>query len=541
MSRVPPSKRRRGPAAPSVVEPRSNERQLDADWSRAETATPPGPDRPTVARRRALTTASHEIRTPLAAIVGLADLLGAEPLTPAQQALARAIGVSGRALLSLVDDLLDVSRAELGRLRLLPEPTTLAPFLEDIVELIAPRAYAKGLELALTVVGPLPAEVTIDAGRLRQVLLNLIGNAVKFTQSGGVELAVAARARRRGLVRLDFAVTDTGPGIAAADQARIFSAFEQAETAGADRRDGVGLGLAICRAIVDAMGGAIHLDSAPGEGARFAFTLDLPASAPAASPSGVAGRAVLVLAPGRFEPAAWQRGLDDAGADALVVETVWDARRALTARAFDALLVDHSAGLDAVAALNDIGPERPPAFVALGPADRPALPRFLGGGFAGHFVKPIRHAAFARVLGRLFEARPQDAARAASPTAARLPLSVLVAEDDEISALLARTLLLHLGARPHVVGDGSAALAAWRAAAATAEPFDLALIDQQLPGLDGPELIAALRANPGGNGARIVAVTADANPEAAAAARAAGADLCLVKPIDADALVAAAG
>lgn len=538
MSRMPPSRRRRGPAATPAVAPRPNEHELDVDWARAESAVdaPLGPG-----RREALTTASHEIRTPLAAIVGLADLLGAETLTPAQAALVRAIGVSGRSLLSLVDDILDISRADLGRLRLAPEPTALAPFLEDVVELIAPRAHAKGLELALSVTGRLPAEVMVDAGRLRQVLLNLIGNAVKFTTIGGVELAVAAGPRRRGLVRLAIAVNDSGPGIAAADQARVFAAFEQAADAGASRRDGVGLGLAIARAIVEVMGGTLRLDSTPGAGARFAFTLDLPASAPPAQPRRLAGRAVLVLAPGRFEPAAWCRALGDAGAEALAVDTVWDARRALVARRFDVMLVDHSAALDAAAVLNDIGPDRPPALVALGPADRPALPRFLGAGFAGHLVKPIRAATFARVLGRVLEASPQEATDTATPAPPRLPLSVLVVEDDEISALLARTLLLHLGARPHVVADGPAALAAWTAASAAGSPYDLALVDQHLPGLDGPATIAALRGAPGGSGARIVAVTAEPGPEAAAAARDAGADRCLVKPLDADTLVAAAG
>lgn len=537
---------------------RRSESDLDVAWSRTEifpnlapgpqakTGNEPGDDLGAdgahlVGRRRALTTASHEIRTPLAAIVGLADLLVAEPLTPAQSALARGIGVSGRALLSLVDDLLDLSRADLGRLRLAPEPTPLAAFLEDVVELIAPRAHAKGLELALTRIGPWPATVTVDAGRLRQVLLNLLGNAVKFTMVGGVELAVAAAPRRRGIVRLDIAVTDTGPGIAAADQARIFTAFEQADGAGAARREGVGLGLALCRAIVDAMGGAIHLDSVPGEGARFGFRLDLPAKAAPPAGTELAGRAILVLAPGRFEPAAWRRGLSAAGAAATLAETVWDARRALAAGRFDLLVVDQSPSMNAIAALNDIGSERPPAVVALGPADRPALPRYVGAGFVGHLIKPIRHASLARVLSRIVAAQPLEVAATGAPALARLPLSVLVAEDDDISALLARTLLLRLGARPEIVADGAAAVAAWTAAIAAGRPHDLALIDQQLPGLDGPATIAALRAAPGGAALRIVAVTADPSAETAQAARAAGADLCLVKPLDVDALIEIAG
>lgn len=531
MSRLPPRTRR-------AARPHSSERDLDADWSRADlggTSASGGAQ-----RRGALTTASHEIRTPLAAIVGLADLLAAETLTPAQAALVRAIGVSGRGLLSLVDDLLDVSRADLGRLGLSPEPTSPRALLEDVVELIAPRAHAKGLELALSLAGPLPAEVTVDAGRLRQVLMNLVGNAVKFTASGGVELAVVAHTRRRGLARLDISVSDTGPGIAEADQARVFAAFEQAGDTQPGRRDGVGLGLAIARGIVEAMGGILRLDSALGKGARFAFTLDLPATSPTSpAMADLAGRAVLTLSPGRFEPAAWAGALARAGATMEHVETVWDARRALTARAFDLMLIDHSATGDAVAMLADIGPERPPALVVLGPADRGGVARFLAAGFAGHLVKPIRQAAFARVLGPVLAARPVEATNTATPPLARLPRSVLVVEDDEISALLARTLLLHLGARVDVVGDGLAALATWRAAVDEGAPYDVILVDQHLPGLDGPDTIAALRAEAGA--ARIVAISADPGQEAADIARAAGADACLVKPLDADALVAAAG
>jgi CheY-like chemotaxis protein len=521
------------PAAP----PRPDEGVLDADWARHDAA---GAGQR--AGRHAVATVSHEIRTPLAAIVGLADLLAVEALTPSQAALVRAIGVSGRSLLSLVDDLLDVTRADAGRLVLRPAPTPLVGLLEDLTELIAPRAQAKGLELALSVAGPLPATVTVDADRLRQILLNLIGNAVKFTERGGVELSVAARVAGRGRWRLAFTVTDTGPGIDPDDEARVFAAFEQLGAAG-NRAGGVGLGLAIARALTEAMGGRIRLlrRRAAG-GARFAVDLTLPGEPPVPpSPPRLVGRAVLLVAAGRFEPTVWSRAVAGLGATVDRVETVWDARQALGRRRYDALLVDNAGGVEAVDLIGAIGPDHPPAVVMVSAADRPLLGHLTAAGFAGHLTKPVRRAAFERVLPAVIEARALDSVRPSATRAGRLPLSVLVAEDDEIAALLARTLLMHLGARPEIVTDGPAALAAWRAAAAAGRPHDLALIDLQLPRLDGTEVIRALRADPAATALRILAMSADPGRDAADAARQAGADDCLVKPLDPDTLVAAAG
>jgi CheY-like chemotaxis protein/nitrogen-specific signal transduction histidine kinase len=517
----------------------SEEHLLDEDWLAREADELRRARAANDQRARFLATASHEIRTPLAAMIGLADLLLGEPLTPAQMTYAHAIRTSGEALMSLVDDVLDVSRIEAGRLDLKPSPTDVAPLLESLIELVAPRAQAKGLELALRMTQTLPS-VAVDAGRLRQVLLNLVGNAVKFTEVGGVELAVACEAAPEGIARLRFTVTDTGPGVAEADQARIFCEYEQAESGPARRHGGTGLGLPIAAAIVEAMGGRIALSSRPGGGAAFTFALDLPRLGEATTQPLLAGQRLLILSPTRFEAPALADALGLVGAEAIVAESLWDARQALAQKRFDSLLIDHGDD-EAARVLAELGDITPPAIVMIRPADRQDLPRLKAAGFIGHLVKPVRSASLVKVV----EARLRDGevASDAAPIPAstgRLDADILMAEDDDINALLGRTLLARLGARVDVVGDGEAAIAAARARLASGRPYDLVLMDMHMPGMDGAEAIAVLRGLDSARRMRILALTADPTGATEEAALAAGADGRLLKPLDAAALLAAA-
>jgi hypothetical protein len=369
------------------------------------------------ARRRFLAMVSHEIRTPL----GMTDLLLDTPLTPEQSTYAKAVKSSGEALARLIEDILDFSKIEAGRLDLDIKPFALRPLVEDVVELLAPRAHDKGIEIA-AYVDDAPARRFIgDATRLRQVLLNLVGNAIKFTETGGVAIAVEPAPDGA----LTFRIRDTGIGVAPELQGRIFEEFEQGEGGAGRRFGGTGLGLAISKRLVGAMGGEISLDSTPGQGATFTCTIALPpaetaaADAAADTSSDLAGAAVLIVAPGPIEAPLMAQQLRAWGVRTSIAATAAAAEQSLREDRFDAVIVDGALGRGAVDQLGAlIRCAEASAIVLIGPRDRDEIPAYRNAGFA-YLVKPVRAGSLATRLGA---AVPTPvAAPAATPSASPGP------------------------------------------------------------------------------------------------------------------------
>ncbi len=510
------------------------------------------------AKSRFLATVSHEIRTPLNGILGIVDLLHGTPLDREQLAYMEALKTSGQALATLIDEILDFSRIEAGKLVLGAEPFDLSLLMEGVVELLAPRAQDKGIEIAAFVDPALPRRIVGDPVRLRQVLTNLAGNAVKFTDEGGVGLRVDRL--EDGLLR--FSVSDTGPGVPFDRRHAIFEEFEQADGTTTRRHGGTGLGLAISRRIVDRMGSALGLQDRPGGGSIFGFDVRLDASQDAedksvSKPIRLDERRALIAAHSTFQAPFLAARLESMGAAVGSLTEEAAILGHLQGRpASDLVFIDCALGQAVAERLRDAARQAGARqiFLLFSPYERRAFGQKLVEGFDGWLVKPVRAKSLAarlagetpapvrRTLDHDVIQKPVPAFRHHAsgqeplPAGGRPTPRVLLAEDNEINALVAMNYLGRLGAQAVHASNGRSALDLALSAMRGETPrFDAILMDVSMPELDGLEVARRLRiAEAKGNfgRTRIVALTAHAFAEDRTAFLQAGMDDVLIKPID---------
>ena len=472
---------------------------------------------------------SHEIRTPMNAIVGLARLLEEAPLGRRERAHLAHIRQASGALLGILNDLLDYAQTDAGQLVLEQRPLELDATLQGIVVLTAPGARAKGLETVFAVAPEVPRLLRGDPTRLEQVLLNLVGNAVKFTDSGEIVLSVGVATRSPGRVRLRFAVLDTGIGIAAGDQARLFEPFSQGDSAAGRKHGGVGLGLSIARRLVALMGGSLAVESSAGLGSTFHFEADFgDLDAPALPDAAAAAAApALVFVPAARCAAALADALRSAGWEPACVSDAAGARAALERGPYALLCAD--AGAAGLAAL----PALPPTVLLVPDAtmDAPALPAAPRLALLG---KPFTRTALVAAIREAQGSAPPELPQPPALEARLASLRVLVVEDNAINQEVATYVLTHAGALVTVAGDGAQALALLGSADT---PFDAVLMDLQMPVMDGYEATEAIRTM-GLHALPVIAISANSSEEDRRRAFDAGMDELLAKPIDVDELVA---